>query len=145
MKPDRGNLYTEYQVALAKRRDEMENLKQQNQRLYTVHQETWSKHYETLRKTPLLRNHRKQLLKEFQAKKKRDLEALRQTLREKRADIRSRYPFTTWNQFLRHQAGRGQETALAVLRSRQREIQAEGVAGVENITVTQARSGGLSR
>ena len=131
--PERGNLYAEYQAALTKRRDGMENLKQHNQRLYAIHQETWAKHYETLRRTPLLRDHRKQLLKEFQAKKKRDLEALRQTLREKRAEIRSKYPFTTWNQFLRHQAGRGQETALAVLRSRQREVQAEGAAGVEVI------------
>ena len=129
--PERGNLYADYQAALAKRRDEMEKLKQQNQRLYAIHNDTWTKHYETLRRTPLLRNHRKQLLKELQAKKKRDLEALRQTMREKRAEIRSKYPFTTWNQFLRHQAVRGQETALAVLRSLQREVKAECAAGVE--------------
>ena len=131
VKPDRGNLYIEYQAALTKRRAEMEALSQQNKRLYVIHQETWDKRYEAIKKTPMLRAHRQKLMQEFQLKKRGDLEALRNTFRKKRAEVMSKYPFTTWNQFLRHQAGRGQDTALAVLRSRQREVQAEGATGID--------------
>ena len=109
----------------------METLNQQNKRLYAINKETWDKRYEAIKKTPMLRTHRQKLLKEFQTKKRRDLEALRQIFRGKRAEVRNKYPFTTWNQFLRHQAGRGQETALAILRSRQREVQNEGALGLE--------------
>ena len=131
VKPDRDNLYAEYKSVLDKRRAEIETLNQQNKRLYAIKQETWGKQYEAIKKTPMLRSHRQKLLKEFQTKKRRDLEAMRQIFRGKRAEVRNKYPFTTWNQFLRHQAGRGQETALAILRSRQREIQNEGTIGVE--------------
>jgi hypothetical protein len=131
LKPDRGHLYAEYQAALSKRRAEMEAVNQENRRLYVTHQETWGKHYETLKKIPMLRLHRQRVMMDFKKKKQTELTSLRQILKQKQVEVRDKYPFTTWNQFLRHRASQGQENALAILRSRRREVQHEGPVSAE--------------
>jgi len=132
LNPNRDNLYLEYKAALSKRRAEMETLKQENQQLFAALRETWDKNYENIKKLPMLRSHRQKVMKEFQAKKRSQLESLRQISRGKRGEVSNNYPFTTWNQFLCYRAGQGQESALAILRSRQREVQAEVSAKAEN-------------
>jgi hypothetical protein len=131
VKPERDHLYVEYQTALSNRRAEMAGLQQENRRLYASHQETWGHHYETIRKIPMLRLHRQQLMMDFKKKKQAELTSIRQVMKQKQAEVRAKYPFTTWNQFLRHKAGQGQETALAILRSWRREFQNEGPVRME--------------
>ncbi|GHV56194.1 hypothetical protein FACS189460_0530 [Deltaproteobacteria bacterium] len=135
--PDRDNLYEEYQKSLKQRRAELANIHQQGQSLYTFHQTTWQKRYEEIRKIPLLKLHRRKLMTDFKTKKQADLEALRQVTRGKSAVIRKKYPFTTWNQFLQEQARQGREIALAILRSRKKEMQPEQKADLGDARYSQ--------
>ena len=119
------DLYAEYCRAMKERRSEMEKVKERETVLYKDHRQEWNGKWEAIRKLPMLRAHWQQVMKEFEVRKKTELAALRGRIKAERSLIRERYPFTSWNKFLQHKAGQGNEAALAVLRSRKTKVQAQ--------------------
>ncbi len=116
--PDRDGLYQQFQIGLSKRRSEMATLHQQEQRLYGLLAKPWDERYHAIRRMPMLRKQRREVMKTFNDKKRQELDVFRQTMKRKRDEVARRYPYTTWSRFLRHQASQGNETALAILRSK---------------------------
>jgi hypothetical protein len=120
---DRDNLYAEFCQAMNERRTEMENIREQEASQYKVLRQRWDKIWVDIKRMPMLRQHRKEAQAKFADKKKAELAAFRNQIKQSKDDIRNRYPFTAWNKFLQHKASQGNETALAILRSRQEKAQ----------------------
>ena len=121
--PDRDDLYQRYLAEITKRRTEMDDLGQQEKRLYTAISQKWDDRYKSIVKLPMTRQHRAEVMKDFKAKKQQDFAAHRRDMKEKREEVAKRYPYTNWSKFLRHEAGLGNESALDVLRSKKTKIQ----------------------
>lgn len=115
---ERGNLYAEYSQAMAERRAQLAEMQQQEERLHKTLRQSWDQQWNALKKLPMLRPHRQQARRNLEARKKAELATFRCQMKQRKDEIRGRYPFTSWNKFLQHRAGQGNETALAILRSR---------------------------
>ena len=120
--PDRDDLYQRYLTGIKKRRTEMGELRQQEKRSYTAICQKWDDRYTSIAKLPMTRQHRAEVMKDFKAKKQQDFAAHRLDMKEKRNEVAKRYPYTNWSQFLRHEAGLGNENALDMLRSKKTKI-----------------------
>ena len=125
--PDRDNLYQQYQAANAKRQAALSDINQQNDRLYGILKQGWDKKRVVIKKMPMLRKDRQNVMAELNAKESAELAALRKQMQQKRLDIRTQYPFNSWSKFLRHQASQGNETALAILRSKKTKAQPDRI------------------
>lgn len=123
--PDRDGLYQLFQSNINKRRVELDAVNQQEKRLYAIYQKQWGANYKNITGLPMLRKHRQKLMKDFKAKKQRELDALRRDMKAKREAIRQRFPYHCWSQFLQSEAAQGNETALAILRSKKTTALAE--------------------
>ena len=116
--PDRGMLYDQFKAAMAKRQAALEEIDQQDARLFSICKLGWDKKRAEIKKTPMLRAHRQKVMKELKASENADRFALRKQMKQTRDAVRAQYPFNSWGKFLRHQASQGSETALAILRSK---------------------------
>ena len=122
---NRGRLFDEYQAAREKRRVEMEKIKAQEGRILEIHNRQWENHRDKIRRLPMLRKNRRETMEQFRKKKSAELASLRRQMKLKREEVRAAYPFNSWSQFLQDRAERGQEEALAILRSRSKKVQPE--------------------
>jgi hypothetical protein len=116
--PDRNGLYQRFQAGLKKRRAEMDTINQQEKRIYGFKCQEWDRRYKTILKMPMYSKDRQMVMAAFKDKKRRELASLRQTMKDQREQVKKIYPYSNWNQFLRGEAQRGNEMALAVLRSK---------------------------
>ena len=115
---DRNGLYQQFQVGLQKRKAELDKLNQQEKRLYGIQTQEWECQYKNIRGKPMTRQHRHKVMQSYKDKKQKELTVLRQTMKEERDKVKKRYPYANWSQFLKNEAHHGNETALAVLRSK---------------------------
>ncbi|MDL2285516.1 hypothetical protein LJB93_02085, partial [Desulfovibrio sp. OttesenSCG-928-F07] len=132
--PNREDLYTKYQKA---KKAKSKAYKQLNQ-LYEAEKqlkepiiEKWNAHRQELNKNYKLNSKdRWGLIQQTYILQKDELDAcapLQQIEQDRKAQsqqIKVLYPFSTWNDFLRHHALQGNETALDVMRDKQVKEQA---------------------
>jgi hypothetical protein len=85
------------------------------------------------------------VMEKARSKEKAERAALRKTMNQKRAAVRIQYPFNSWSKFLQYQANQGNETALAILRSKKEKALSErhvttthspALATASNVTLT---------
>jgi hypothetical protein len=122
---DRNNLYAEFCQAMNERRAEMEKIKEKETSQYKALRKRWDKIWVDIKHTPMLRQHRKEAQAKFADKKKAELAVFRNQIKQSKDDVRNRYPFTAWNNFLQHKARQGNETALTILRSKKEKMPPE--------------------
>ncbi len=122
---DRDSLYTEFCQAMEERRTEMRTLKEREDQQYKALRQSWDNTWMKIKHMPMLRQHRKEVQEKFADRKKSELATFRSQTRQEKDEVRNRYPFTSWNAFLQHKTSQGNETALAVLRSRKVTIPAQ--------------------
>jgi len=115
---ERDNLYADFCRSRDERRKEMAKIKEREDRLYKNLRQRWDKKWQEIKRLPMMRSDRQEVRRKFDVKKKAELAGFRAVVKEDKDAVRKRYPFTCWNQFLQHQAGQGNESALAMLRSR---------------------------
>ena len=123
--PDRDKLYEQFKEAMAKRQSALTEVNQQDARLFSIHKQGWDKKRAAIKNTPMLRTHRQKVMEELQARESAERSALRKQMKQKREDVRTQYPFNSWSRFLRHQARKGNETALAILSFKQKNARPE--------------------
>lgn len=116
--PDRNGLYQQFQAGLKKRKSEMDSINQQEKRIYGLKCQEWERQYQKILKMPMLRKDRQRVMATFKEKKRKELTALRLTMKDQREKVKKRYPYANWSQFLKGEAQRGNEAALAILRSK---------------------------
>ncbi|MDL2259272.1 hypothetical protein LJB99_00115 [Deltaproteobacteria bacterium OttesenSCG-928-K17] len=110
---------------MQQRRDALETISQQDARLFKAVSDKWEQTRKKIKGIPMTRRDRQQVMKKFNEQRSAELKALRNQIKSQRDEIRDKYPFKNWSGYLQHLAGQGNETALAILRSKNNETLAE--------------------
>jgi hypothetical protein len=116
--PNRDKLYEQFKTAMTERQTALAEIGKQGDRLYAIYRQTWDNKREKIKRMPMLKTHRREVMEKVRAQEKTERAALRKTINQKQETVRIQYPFNSWSQFLQHQASQGNETALAILRSK---------------------------
>lgn len=123
--PERGRLYETFQTDLAQRRERLEAIQREGRICQGASREHWAQKRLTFARLPMLNRDRQRVKLEIKKREAEDLSSLRAELAAKCQAVREEYPYTSWGKYLQYQATQGQETALAILRSKRELVQPE--------------------
>ncbi len=138
--PNQDKLYEQFEAAMAERQAALTDIGKQGTRLYTIYRQEWNKKREAIKRMPMFRSDRQMVMKELRTREKSEYDALRKTMNQKREAVRIQYPFTSWSKFLQHQAGQGNEIALAILRSKKEKVFSERPIATSHIQTPASTS-----
>jgi hypothetical protein len=121
----RDDLYALFQAEMSRRRETLRQISDDSSRLYTDCRSRWDKKRRAVERIPLLRHDRRRIRLELKKREQAELDTLRADTSARRKAIREEIPYATWAKYLQHLAAQGNETALAILRSRKEVVQPE--------------------
>lgn len=116
--PERGALFAEYQQGIEKRKTSLISVKKQEDATYTAIKEKWTAKRRELEKLNIAKKNRRNLLQLARKHEAEDIARAKLLFHLSRESIRGEISFTSWNVLLQHKASQGNETALAILRSK---------------------------
>ncbi|KHK00296.1 IncP-type DNA relaxase TraI [Desulfovibrio sp. TomC] len=125
--PNRGALYEEYQAGVATRKAALENLNIRAQTELEAVRIRWDLERQKISRE-FFGRHRFELLKIARLHEAEHRLQTRKRIYTARETIRQATPYATWTDFLRWKAGLGNETALAILRSKKQLVEPESKA-----------------
>jgi len=120
---DRDGLYSLFQSKMTRRRETLRQINDDGSRLYADCRIRWDKKRRAVEKIPMLKHDRRRIRLELKKRERDELAAIRAEVATRRTAIREEIPYTTWAKCLQHHAAQGNETALAILRSRKEMIE----------------------
>ena len=124
--PERGQLFASFKAGIAQRKERLEVVKAREDAALAAIRRQWeAKRREIEENTSLLKRNRRNLLALARKHEAEALAKARLETQPERDKVRQDIPFTSWSGFLRHEAEQGNETALAVLRSRSEAVEPE--------------------
>jgi len=136
--PERDNFYAVFQEEMAWRKTVLKEINEESRAAYEAHKKRRDEQRERIRRVPMMKHHRDQLLLEFKMKEQDDLDTIRVETSRKRNTVRALLPYTTWIQCLQYKAGQGNEVALAVLRSKTEKVQPEIILPRKETPINQS-------
>ena len=116
--PERGALYAEYQQGIEKRKTSLATVKEQEDTTIAAIKGKWAAKRNELEKLSIAKKNRRNLLQLARKHEAEETARAKLPFQSPREAIREEIPFTSWNGFLQYKAGQGNETALAILRSK---------------------------
>jgi hypothetical protein len=121
------DLFAEYTAASKKRKAVLDELKAGEAALSAPIREKWTSKREELARVNLPKRHIYALLRKSGQNEKLEIAAAKEAagIPGRREEIRREIPYTSWIDFLRRKASEGNETALAVLRSKKVPVEEE--------------------
>lgn len=123
--PERGELYARFRTSIETRKNRLEAVKEREDKQIAAIRQEWMKKRHEIENMSLHKKNRRNLLA---VAKKREAEAIAKAklafLPEREA-VRQEIPYTSWQDFLKLEAGKGNEVALAILRSRKEAVEPE--------------------
>ncbi|OLN30140.1 IncP-type DNA relaxase TraI [Desulfovibrio sp. DV] len=125
--PNRSALYEEYQAGVATRKAALENLNTRAQTELEAVRIRWDLERQKISRE-FFGRHRFELLKIARLHDAEHRLQTRKRIYTARETIRQATPYATWTDFLRWKAGLGNETALAILRSKKQLVEPESKA-----------------
>ena len=123
--PERGELFAQYRAGIETRKTRLEAVKEKEDRQIAAIRQEWTAKRREIENMSIHKRNRRNLLA---LARKREAEAVAKTKLEfqpEREAVRREIPYTSWQDFLKLEAGNGNEVALAVLRSRKEAIEPE--------------------
>lgn len=129
--PERGQLYTLYRQVIEERKTRLAGIRERQDAEEKVIREHWATKRHEIRLAPLTRKDRLALLHTVACREREAIRSLRSKTEEERRAVRADVPFWDWNGFLRFQAEAGNETALAILRSKDVEVKPDCAEAVQ--------------
>ncbi|OLN29998.1 IncP-type DNA relaxase TraI [Desulfovibrio sp. DV] len=124
--PNRGALYEEYQAGIATRKTALEDLNTRAQAKLEVVRIRWELERQNISRE-FFGRHRFELLKIARLHEAENRLQVQKRIHVEREKVRQETPYASWTDFLRWKADQGNETALAILRSKGRLIKQERV------------------
>ena len=121
--PERGELYARFKVGIETRKNRLEAVKEREDQWIAAIRQEWTEKRREIEKMSIHKRNRRNLLA---LAKKREAEAAAKAklaLLPEREAVRREIPFTSWQDFLKHEVVNGNEVALAVLRSRKEDVE----------------------
>ncbi|MDL2279485.1 relaxase/mobilization nuclease domain-containing protein [Desulfovibrio sp. OttesenSCG-928-G11] len=123
--PERGALYAEYQQDIEKRKTNLTNVKEQEDAVLAAIKEKWTAKRRELERLNIAKKNRRNLLQLARKREAEETARAKLPFQSPREAIRGEIPFTSWNGFLQYKADQGNETALAILRSKREAAEPE--------------------
>lgn len=123
--PERGALFTEYKAGIETRKAALQAVKEKEDAAVAKAREKWEAERHRIERLSLDKHKRRNLIKLSRKYEAEAVAKARLALQPEREAVRREVPFTSWSGFLQHKAGQGNETALAILRSRREVAEAE--------------------
>jgi hypothetical protein len=123
--PNRGALFEEYQAGLTDRKAAMNMINARAQGDFDAVRARWERERKKISREFFGRQ-RFELLKIARLHEAEQRGQVRKRFNPERKKVREETPFVTWSDFLRWKAGQGNETALAILRSKDQVVEPEG-------------------
>ncbi len=130
--PERGKLFSEYRAGIESRTARLQKVREQEDAALAAVRAQWAAKRRELERSGIAKKNLRSLM---QIARRHEAEALakaRLSFQEPRQAVRRDIPFTSWNGFLQHKAGQGNEIALAVLRSRGQTMEPEQAPHVKD-------------
>jgi len=119
--PERGNLFAEYRQSIEARKARLDALKEQEDAV----SKQWADKRQEIERMSIAKKNRRNLLSIARKHEAEAIARARLAVQPEREAVRRDIPFTSWNGFLQHKADQGNETALAILRSRRGSVAEE--------------------
>ena len=123
--PERGALYAEYQQGIDKRKTSLDDVKKREDGELAAIREKWAAKRCELDKLNIAKKNRRNLIQLARKHEAEELAKAKLSYQAPRNNIREEVPFSSWSGFLQYKADQGNETALAILRSRQETVEPE--------------------
>ena len=123
--PERGELYAQYKAGIETRKNRLAAIKERENKQIAAIRQKWAEKRREIEKMSIHKRNRRNLLT---LAKKHEQEAIAKAkldLLPEREAVRREIPYTSWQDFLKLEAGNGNEVALAVLRSRNESVEPE--------------------
>jgi hypothetical protein len=122
---ERGELFARYQQGIESRKTQLQVVKEREDAALAAIRRQWTDKLAEIKRMEIAKRNRRNLLA---LARKHEAEAIvraRLALQPEREAVRRDIPFSSWSGFLRHEAEQGNETALAVLRSKGESVEPE--------------------
>ena len=116
--PERGALYAEYQQGIEDRKTRLATVKEREDTALAAIKEKWAAKRRELERLNIAQKNRRNLLQLARKHEAEETARAKLSFQSPRDTIRGEIPFSSWNGFLQRKADQGNETALAILRSR---------------------------
>ena len=123
--PERGALYAEFQQGIEKRKSVLAGIKEQEDTALLAIREKWTAKRRELEEKNIAKKNRRNLIALARKHEAEEIAAARLPHQAPREETRCEIPFASWNGFLQHKAGQGNEVALAILRSKGKTAEPE--------------------
>ena len=123
--PERGELFTRYRQGIESRKTRLEAIKERENAALADIRKQWADKRAEIERMDIAKKNRRNLLVLARKHEAEAIARARLAMQPEREAVRRDIPFTSWSGFLRHEAAQGNETALAVLRSRAETVEPE--------------------
>ena len=130
--PERGQLYATFQAEMAHRKEALSRINEDGAKLYVDCRRRWEDKRRATEKIPMLKHNRQRIRMELKKREQAELDKLRAETAAQRLAVRTEIPYTSWNKCLQHKSSLGDETALAILRSKKEIVQPEKAANTSH-------------
>lgn len=125
--PERGELFTKYRAGIEARKSKLEVIKEREDEQIAAIRQKWAAKRREIERMGIHKRNRSNLLAVAKKHEKEALAKAKLALLPEREAVRKEIPYTSWQDFLKLEAGNGIEIALAVLRSRKEAVEPESV------------------
>ena len=130
--PERGELFQEYQQGIEFRKMALDALARRKAKELETIRTTWTRERSIIERQFFGRN-RYDLLKIARLREAEQRLQIQKWIRADEEQAKNETPYASWTDFLRWKATQGNETALAILRSRKNQVEPEGTPGASTI------------
>lgn len=123
--PEREELFTRYKAGIEARKNKLAGVKEREDKQIAAVRQQWAEKRREIENMGIHKRNRRNLLA---LAKKHEAESVAKTrldMLPEREAVRRENSYTSWQDFLKLEAGNGNEVALAVLRSRQETAEPE--------------------
>ena len=122
---ERGELFAKFNAGVEIRKNTLEAIKEREDKQITSIRREWLEKRQEIENMNIHKRNRRNLLALARKHEKEAIAKAKLALLPEREAVRTKIPYTSWQDFLKLEAGNGNEVALAVLRSRKEDVAPE--------------------
>lgn len=123
--PERGELYARFRTGIKTRKNKLEAVKEREGKQLAAIRQEWAAKRREIENMDIHKRNRRNLLTLAGKHEKEAIAKNKLAMLPEREAVRREIPYTSWQDFLKLEAGNGNEVALAVLRSRKESVEPE--------------------
>lgn len=128
---ERGKLFAAFKAGIETRKNRLEAVKEREDKELAAIHAKWEAKRREIENMGIHKRNRRNLLALARKHEKEAIAKAKLALLPEREAVRREIPYTSWQDFLKLEAGNGNEVALAVLRSRKEAVEPESALELE--------------